>query len=167
MDYAWEQQQQIMEEIGKQWHANPCATAASLNTIGLGIKLVSLWYVVLLAGFGFSLVGCSCSVDRDAPEGTVPRSKKKDKEIKWNGFFAFFGENVCGACLGKTCRHTRVFWVVTNCSKTAYSVCQDSGNVSLHWLYSPSFSFVLCTCSRLHSLGQKSSQVLLWNIFTI
>ncbi len=58
--------------------------------------------------------------------------KIKDKEIKWNGFFAFFGENVCGACLRTTCRHTRVFWGVANWSKTAYSVCQDSGNVSLH-----------------------------------
>ncbi len=146
MDYAWEQQQQIMEEIGKQWHANPCVTAASLNTIGLGIKLVSLWYVVLLAGFGFSLVGCSCSVDRDSPEGTIPWSKNKGQrnEMEWI-FFAIFGENVCGACLRTTCRHTRVFWGVANWSKTAYSVCQDSGNVSLHWLYSPSFLFVLCS----------------------
>lgn len=67
-----------------------------------------------------------------APEGTIPRSKKKDKEMKWNGFLAFFEENVCGACLGKTCRRTRVFWVVADWSKTVYSVCQDSENVSLH-----------------------------------
>ncbi len=38
MDYAWEQQKQIMEQIGEQWHANPCVTAASLITIGLVIK---------------------------------------------------------------------------------------------------------------------------------
>ncbi len=31
-------------------------------------------------------------------------------------FMHFFEEN--GACLGKTCKHTRVFWVVANWPKT-------------------------------------------------